>query len=197
MVAPGGAPRQLLGREERQASILRGAAQAFARAGFAGTSMDDVAAAAGITKLIVYRHFDSKDELYRAVLQRVSSRLAEELIAALEQPQPRAIGARVLLTVAREDPDGFVLLWRHAAREPQFAAYAAEFRAGAAEAARNLLSTGFVDPLLERWAAEAVVNFLVESVLAWLEAGDPARDDEMVDLCTHAVRAMREAWLVH
>src|SRR5687768_1895498 len=127
VVVSGGAPRQLLGREERQASILRGAAQAFARAGFAGTSMDDVAAAAGITKLIVYRHFDSKDELYRAVLQRVSSRLAEELVAALEQPQPRAIGARVLLTVAREDPDGFVLLWRHAAREPQFAAYAAEF----------------------------------------------------------------------
>ena len=189
------ATRQLLGREERQASILRGAAQAFARTGFAGTSMDDVAAAAGITKLIVYRHFDSKDELYRAVLQRGSGRLADELVAALDRPQPRAIGARVLLTVAREDPDGFVLLWRHAAREPQFAAYAAEFRAGAAEAARSLLSTGFDDARVERWAAESVVGFLVESVLAWLEHGDPARDDEMVALSTSAVRAMREAWL--
>ena len=186
--------RQLLGREERQASILRGAAQAFARAGFAGTSMDDVAAAAGITKLIVYRHFESKEELYRAVLQRVSSRLADELVAALDRPQPRAIGARVLLTVAREDPDGFVLLWRHAAREPGFADYAAEFRAGAVEAARTLLATGFGDPVVERWAAEAVVGFLVEAVLAWLDAGDPARDDEMVDLCTNAVRAMRDAW---
>ena len=86
---------------------------------------------------------------------------------------------------------------RRGAASTEFAAYAAEFRAGAAEAARSLLSTGFVDPQLERWAAEAVVIFLVESVLAWLEAGDPARDDEMVDLCTHAVRAMREAWLTH
>ncbi len=39
---------RLLGREERQASILRGAARAFAQAGYAATSMEDVAAASGI-----------------------------------------------------------------------------------------------------------------------------------------------------
>ncbi|MBA2625619.1 MAG: helix-turn-helix transcriptional regulator, partial [Acidimicrobiia bacterium] len=115
--------RQLLARADRAASIRRGAATAFARAGFAATSMEDVAAAAGITKLIVYRHYESKEELYRAVLVRVSARLAEELADGLEHAR-RGAGVRALLTVAREDPDGFVLLWRHAAREPQFAAYA-------------------------------------------------------------------------
>ena len=64
----------LLSRSERQASILRGAAQAFAHNGFAGTSMDDVAAACGVTKLILYRHFETKEGLYRAVLQRVFER---------------------------------------------------------------------------------------------------------------------------
>jgi AcrR family transcriptional regulator len=63
------APRQLLDRAARREAIVRGAAAAFAEKGYAGTSMEDVAAAAGITKLIVYRHFSSKEELYDAVLE--------------------------------------------------------------------------------------------------------------------------------
>ena len=71
--------RVLLDRPARRAAILAAAAGAFAERGFADTSMDDVAAAAGITRLIVYRHFDSKEDLYAAVLQHVRDRLAEEL----------------------------------------------------------------------------------------------------------------------
>ena len=89
--------------------------------------MEDVADACGVTKLIVYRHFDSKEELYRAILQRVFDRQAEELVRGLEHVQP-GLGARTLLTVAREDPAAFTLLWRHAPREAQFAAYALELR---------------------------------------------------------------------
>jgi AcrR family transcriptional regulator len=45
--------RVLLDRPARRASILAAAAGAFAQRGFADTAMDDVAAAAGITRLIV------------------------------------------------------------------------------------------------------------------------------------------------
>lgn len=176
-----------LPRAERQAAILHGAAEAFARAGYAGTSMEDIAAASGITKLIVYRHFDSKETLYRAVLQRVFDRLAEEFLAAYSE-RAGSIGARTLLTVAREDPAGFELLWRHAAREPDFAAYARELRDHALDASRALLS-GRVDPSLHEWAAQTVFGYLVEATLNWLEFGDPVRDDEFVELTTVAVRA--------
>ena len=186
-------PRVLLPRADRAASILRGAATAFARAGFAATSMEDVAAASGITKLIVYRHFESKEELYRAVLARVSDRLAEEFSLALESERPGGVGARALLTVAREDPDGFVLLWRHAAREPQFADYAAAQRAQAVAVARSLRGAEG-DEVWELWAAEAIVSWLVESVLAWLEVGDPARDEELLTRVADGLRAMRSAW---
>ncbi len=107
-------PTGPLPRAARQEAILRGAARAFARAGYAGTSMEDIAAASGITKLIVYRHFDSKEELYRAVLQQVFDRLAEEFVTGYSRGAG-GVGARSLLTVAREYPDGFHLLWRHAA----------------------------------------------------------------------------------
>ena len=54
--------------------------------GFAATSMEDVAEACGVTKLIVYRHFDSKEDLYRAILQRVFDRQAEELAPRARAP---------------------------------------------------------------------------------------------------------------
>jgi AcrR family transcriptional regulator len=191
--SPSAAPRVLLPRADRAASILRGAATAFARAGFAATSMEDVAAASGITKLIVYRHFESKEELYRAVLTQVSDRLAANFAGALESERPGGVGARSMLATAREDPDGFVLLWRHAAREPQFADYAAAQRAQAVAVARSLREPEG-DEVFERWAAEAIVSWLVESVLSWLEVGDPDRDEEFLTRVAEGLRAMRTAW---
>jgi AcrR family transcriptional regulator len=176
-----------LPRAERQATILRGAATAFALGGYAGTSMEDIAAASGITKLIVYRHFDSKELLYRAVLQRVFDRLAEEFLAAYSQ-RTTGIGARSLLTVAREEPAGFQLLWRHAAREPDFADYARELRDRAVDASRALLA-GRVDPSLHEWAAQTLFGYLVEATLNWMDYGSPERDAEFVDMATAAARA--------
>jgi AcrR family transcriptional regulator len=187
--------KRLLRREERQASILHGAAAAFARSGFAATSMEDVAEACGVTKLIVYRHFDSKEELYRAILQRVFDRQAEELLRGLEHPSQSGVGARTLLTVAREDPAAFTLLWRHAPREEQFAPYALELRAMSVSAVRDLMAIASGDALFDEWSAEVVIGWLVEAVLVWLEVGDEGRDDDMVQWATQGLRRMRAGWV--
>ncbi|HEV7762422.1 MAG TPA: helix-turn-helix domain-containing protein [Acidimicrobiales bacterium] len=189
---------KLLPRAERRASILRGAAAAFARSGFAHTSMEDVAAACGVTKLIVYRHFSTKEELYRAILQGVFDRLGEELQAGLAAQRPnRGLGARTQLTVAREDPDGYTLLWRHAAREPMFAAYAASTRAISIDVVRQLLRLDSGDTLMDRWKAETLFAFLVDATLAWLDGGDPARDDDYLIRTTTGFWALLEAWATH
>ena len=190
--------RQLLPRAERRAAILKAAATAFAHKGFSATSMDDVAAEAGITKLIVYRHFESKEDLYEAVLEQVSTRLAEEFVSGLSRdPTGRALGVRTLLTVAREDPDGFVLLWRHAAREPQFAEYAERFRAQAVTLARTMLGKAGVkaDRRVAAWQAELMMSFLVDAVLHWLEVGSPKLDEEMVERTSKASIAAASAWV--
>lgn len=188
------AARQLLPRDERRASILNGAADAFARSGFAATSMDDVAAACGVTKLIVYRHFAAKEDLYRAILQQVFDRLGEELEAGLASGGGRGLGARTLLVVAREDPAGFTLLWRHAAREPQFADYAAGLRSVSVDVVRKIAALDRGDPVLDRWMGEALFGWLVEATLSWLEHGDPARDDDWLERATEGLRALRTTW---
>src|SRR5919106_5045700 len=64
------AAKQRIPAAERRALILREAGRLFAREGYAGTRLDDVAAAAHVTKPMVYRHFDSKRALYLALLDK-------------------------------------------------------------------------------------------------------------------------------
>lgn len=187
--------RQLLDRTARRESILRAAAVAFAEQGFAATSMEDVAAAAGITKLIVYRHFDSKEALYDAVLERVSERLSEEILEGVKDARAATVGARALLTVAREDPSGFNLLWRHAVRETQFSGHAEAVRQRGVRLADALLTAmGVEDARVRKWAAATIVSYLVGAVLHWMEEGAPARDTEFVEMVSRSLPAMVTAW---
>ena len=182
-------------RDERQAQVLAAAATAFARGGFAATSMDDVAGEAGITRLIVYRHFESKEELYRAVLTKVTDLLGERWQQGMASPDRHGMVFRMLLSVAREQPDGFRLLFQYAAREPQFAAFAEEVRSMQVEIADQLVGETIPDPRFRAWVTRTIVGYLVDSVLAWLEVGDPARDEEFVEQATAGLIAMYLAWV--
>lgn len=187
------ATRQLP-REQRRKSILKGAAAAFSEGGFAATSMESIAAAAGITKLILYRHFDSKEDLYRSVIEDVETHLAEEFAGSLARGERTGMTARAFLNVARENPDGFRLLWRHSSREPQFSIYVERFRRLATGAAKSLLAPRLPDKSMHAWGAETLIAFIVEGVLNWLDVGDPKRDAEFVTLTTNSLHALVETW---
>jgi len=190
------APSTRLPRAERQAQLVEAAATAFALAGFAATSMEDVAAQAGVTKLIVYRHFSSKEELYGAVLMRVVLRLSEEYGRELNRPDARQTGfaARAMLRVAREQPDAFRLLTQHAVREPQFAGITRGYLDGAAAFTDNLVGDLIPDPVVKAWAVPVLVDYTIQGVNVWLDVGDPERDDEFVELATEGLHGMFRAW---
>lgn len=172
--------------------ILEGASAAFARGGFAGTSMAEIARAAGITPLVLYRHFASKEALYRAVLARASSGVAAEL-ARRPEPGGFGVGAAAVLAAARSDPAGFQLLWRHALREPVFRFYALRLRERAIGVVEGALAARVPRDAL-RWAAHALVGSLVEAVLNWLDFGDPRRDAEFIAATNASIRAGVRAW---
>lgn len=64
---------------ERRDQILDVALGVFATNGYHDTSMNDVAEAAGVTKPVLYHHFDSKRELYRALLDLAGDRLLSSI----------------------------------------------------------------------------------------------------------------------
>jgi AcrR family transcriptional regulator len=188
------APRAQARRDPaRRVTLLQAAAEAFAHAGYAATSMEEIAATAGITKLIVYRHFQTKETLYRAVLEQVFDRQVELFLANIAHGLEAEGSTRALLAVAREWPDGFRLLWRHAAREPQFGEYALSLRDVAVNAARGVV-TPLVAPEVAEWAAQTLFDNLVDAVLDWLDHGTSAHDETFITLETAAIRATVAAW---
>ena len=62
------APRRRLSAEERRESILEAANEVFGEHGYEHVRIDDVAAAAGISKALIYEHFASKQELYMELM---------------------------------------------------------------------------------------------------------------------------------
>jgi AcrR family transcriptional regulator len=160
-------------RDQTTQRILDGAARAFVKGGYAATSMEEIAAAAGVSKLLLYRDFAGKRELYQAVLERTVARITERVPAEGSNDALRA-----LLAAARDDPDGFTLMFRHAAREPEFAGYAESLSTQAIRQSERILRRIEPDRVMRRWAAEMTVNMTYEAIITWLEHGDPARDDE-------------------
>src|SRR5581483_5614381 len=100
MPKPSSRPAPRRGRPkdpDKRVAVLRAAKQLFSRRGLSGVSMDAIAAAAGVSKLTLYSHFRSKDELFQtAVRQKCQEHTPADFFDATS-PQPlraklRAIG---------------------------------------------------------------------------------------------------------
>ena len=62
--------RRRLTAEERRAGILDAALAVFSARGYYPSSIDDIAREAGISKALIYEHFESKQGLYADLLER-------------------------------------------------------------------------------------------------------------------------------
>jgi AcrR family transcriptional regulator len=155
--------------------IVEAAAAAFLANGYAGTSMDDIAATAAVSKQTVYKHFADKKQLFAdvvlattdqvaAVIRLVSaaledttnleqglSELARSLLTTLMQPELLRL-RRLVITTADQFPD-IGATWYQQGFERVLAALASRF---ADLTGRGLLQAG--DPLL---AAHHFVGLLL------------------------------------
>jgi AcrR family transcriptional regulator len=180
---------KLLRRPERRRALIDAAARAFARSGFAATSLDDVAAEAGVTRVLIYRHFDSKADLYRAVLDHVSQRLQEET-GGPKRLDPDSLAG--LLRVARETPDGFRLYFRQAAFEPEFRRHADWLRTAMQETAEPYLQRELPETATRHWAAQLIPTLVIEAIIAWLDAGCP-QPDRITETISRMVAGITQA----
>ena len=99
----------------RREQILDVAVEVFARNGFHGASMNDVAEAAGVTKPVLYQHFDSKQDLYMALLDEVGNRLLTAITKATAGVaggrQQTEQGFLAYFQWVADDHDAFLLLF--------------------------------------------------------------------------------------
>lgn len=79
-------PTVRMPRDQRRTQLLETATRLFTHSGFHATSMDDIAAAAGVTKPVLYQHFDSKETLFSEVVRVTGERLVEGVAELAEVP---------------------------------------------------------------------------------------------------------------
>ncbi|MFB7515244.1 ScbR family autoregulator-binding transcription factor [Streptomyces sp. NPDC056144] len=88
-----------MARQERaevtRSAILEGAARAFEKSGFAGTSLSDIVSEAGVTKGALYFHFASKEELAQAVIQ-------EQFSVGDERPAAEPPGVQTVIDLVHD-----------------------------------------------------------------------------------------------
>ena len=106
-VVPPTAPKGRI-RQAQEGLILRAAERVFARHGFSGATMADIAAQAGVPKSTVHYYFGTKEALHRAVLDDILALWLEGTEAILPEADPReALGGYVRhkMRLSAERPD--------------------------------------------------------------------------------------------
>jgi len=165
---------------ERREQLIVVARSLFAEHGVDATSVEEIAAAAAVSKPIVYEHFGSKDGLYAVVIDREVQRLEGAVREAFAIPSAndREIIERValaLLDYIDECPDGFRILSRDSA-----AGSYASIMSDATIQTEELIRRGFIrqgyDPELAPSLGHALVGLVTMAGEAWLETRQPAKD---------------------
>lgn len=103
---------------QRRSQLIGVGRGLFALRGLDGTTLDEIAAAAGVSKPVIYEHFGSKEGLYTQVVEREFRILLGSINAALaEEAKPRVLverAALALLGYIEDRTDGFRILMRDA-----------------------------------------------------------------------------------
>jgi AcrR family transcriptional regulator len=121
---PRGAFDRSARKAQTRARLLEAAARVYARRGFSGATLDEVAAEAGFTKGAVYGHFGSKENLLLALMDEHLARQIAEQVALFDRgritwERPLA-GSASWMQGIEQDPDPlrlFVELWIYAQRD--------------------------------------------------------------------------------
>jgi len=101
---------------ERREQLLDVGRALFAERGFEGTSVEEIASRAKVSKPVVYEHFGGKEGLYAVVVDREMGRLLDAITTALgTEAHPRTVlerAALALLDYVESSADGFRILVR-------------------------------------------------------------------------------------
>lgn len=163
---------------DRRAQILLTAGRLFGERGYAGTRLDDIAAAAGVTKPIVYRHFDSKQALYVALLQKHEADLPSFLAHAAELAPDVEIEVVLRLILehwfdyVRANQHSWLMLFRDSSGDAEIRELRSRVSARAREVLAGFIATRPATHLPSEQVAptaELVVSALAGLALWWID----------------------------
>jgi len=172
----------MTGRERREQLILI-SRTLFAEKGFDGTSIEEIAATAQVSKPVVYEHFGGKEGVYAVVVDREMQKLLgmiTEALAASHALVKLERAALALLRYIEESSEGFRILVRdsHAASGTgTFASLISEIASQVEDVLADEFAERGYDPKLAPMYAQMLVGMVALTGQWWLDARKPAREE--------------------
>jgi AcrR family transcriptional regulator len=196
----GGGGRRLTA-DARRRQLFEVALALFAEHGYAATTMDDIAESAGVTKPLVYQHFESKRALYLELMDVFSTELVARIVKATanaEGPRQQVeLGFAAYFELMVANDQAFRLLYgRDAPDDPELGAALRRVEDTIAQAIDPLIDAG-LEPEHRMLLAHAVVGMAEGASRYWLDAqrqqplSTEAADEEVARL---AQRLADFAW---
>jgi len=172
------AVRTLVPRDERRAQILASASALFSQHGFAGTTTRQIAAGAGTSETILFRHFPNKQSLYTALLEQWVSaadvdRWLDELRALADARDDEALFRAVVLAILdsyRRDPGHHRLMLFAALEDHELARIGhVRYTAPITSFLREYVARRQADGAFRRVRPEIVVHMLLSAAAQYAQ----------------------------
>jgi AcrR family transcriptional regulator len=177
--------------QERRQQLLDIGRRLFAERGFEGTSIEEIAAQAGVSKPVVYEHFGGKEGLYAVVVDREVERLTTMTTMLFEGDHSRTkfeAAAVKLLRYIEDNADGFRILVRDSSPASGGGTYGTLLSdiAGQVEyIMADFLKSRGRDPKLAPMYSQMLVGMVAFTGQWWLDARKPKLEQvaaNMIDL---------------
>ncbi|WP_093615983.1 TetR/AcrR family transcriptional regulator [Streptomyces indicus] len=191
---------RMTGAERRQ-QLLDIGRTLFAAKGFEGTSVEEIAAKAGVSKPVVYEHFGGKEGLYAVVVDREMRQLLDMVTGALTAGHPRELleqAAFALLDYIETYTDGFRILVRDSPVAQSTGTFASLI-SDIATQVEDILGMEFkargFDPKLAPLYAQALVGMVALTGQWWLDARKPKKAEvaaHLVNLAWHGLDGLEQ-----
>ena len=178
-----GKPRVRLTGKERRQQLLDVGRTLFAERGFEATSIEEIAARAGVSKPVVYEHFGGKEGLYAVVVDRDMQRLLERVTTTLTAGHPRELleqAALAFLSYIEDETDGFRILIRDspvASASGTFSSLIGDIASQVEYILRGQFKDRGYDAKLAGLYSQALVGMVALTGQWWLDERKPNRDE--------------------
>lgn len=168
---------------ERREQLIGVARSLFAERGFEGTSVEEIAAKAQVSKPVVYEHFGGKEGLYAVVVDREVRALLDGIQGSLTDGRPRELIERAtlaLLDYVESHTDGFRILARDSSVGSSSGSFAS-ILSDVASQVEGILAGAFrrqgLDPKTAPMYAQMLVGMVALTGQWWLDARKPKKAD--------------------
>ncbi len=183
--------------QQRREQLLGIGRALFATKGFEGTSVEEIAARAAVSKPVVYEHFGGKEGLYAVVVDREIQTLLAAITEALESDgRPRVLlerAALALLDYIEECTDGFRILVRDSPVAQSTGSFASLI-SDVASQVEHVLAAAFtrngLDPETAPMYAQMLVGMTALTGQWWVDSSKHAKTDVAAHLVNLAYNGL-------